>query len=98
MTYKVGQTVQYVDTQGHVKAAIILVTHDSVPANSFDDDGEVEDTQVIQPSEGFVHIAIFGLTDPFHTQPRPNVPTREMAESIPDYTIEGQLVGFVQAV
>lgn len=93
MSYEVGQSVQYIDTSGRQKAAIIIATHDSIEEPDPNDE-----ISVIRPGVGFVHLAIFGIVDPFHTQPRPNVPTKEMAESIPDYTVDGKLVGYARAL
>jgi len=90
--YLVGETVQYVDTKGNVKAAIITATHDTIR----DFDPELEEDQIIQPAEGFAHIAIYGLSDLFHTQPRAQVPFEETAQDIPDFTIDGELVGYIR--
>lgn len=89
MNVRPGTTGTYVSSNGYEKAAMVVATHDSV-----DPDGVV-----MRPSEGHVHIVIYAFTaDPMHPWvARPDVPLRETAEAIPDYTIEGKLVGFFEA-
>lgn len=86
---RIGQTVQYTNTSGLKKAAIVIATpEESTPG-----------TELPIPSEGFVHIVMYGFSDPAHPWiPRADIPLRETAEAIPDYTIEGVLVGYVEAV
>ena len=89
MDIKPGTSGTYTSSTGHQKAAIVIATHDSI-----DPEGGI-----LQPSEGHVHIVIYAFTaDPAHPWiTRPDVPLREVAESIPDFTIDGQLVGFFEA-
>jgi hypothetical protein len=87
---RTGQTVAYTDTQGNVKAAVVIGDHDSIH-----DPAEGEEVVIPRPAEGYVHIYVFGFTG---LVARTDVPVREIAETIPDYTIDGKLVGFVEAV
>lgn len=83
-TFKVGQPVRYISSSGYVKAGQIIATHESIHP----------DGGVIQPQQGHAHLVVWGLaTGPIY---RPDIPVREVAESIPDYTVEGQLVGFFE--
>lgn len=85
MHVPVGITGTYTSTEGYQKAAIVVATPESVEPG----------TSLPQPPEGHVHIAIIGFNDPMHPWLfRPDVPLRATAESIPDYSIEGKLVGF----
>lgn len=88
MTIKPGTTGTYTASNGYQKAAMVVATHESVEP----------DTAMIQPPEGHVHVAIFAFTaDPAHPWVvRPDVPLRATAEAIPDYTINGKLVGFFE--
>lgn len=83
---QVGQPGYYVDSRGRQKAAVVLYTHDSV-----DTEG-----QIIQPQVGHVHIRIDTLINGFEY--RSDIPLREVAETIPDYTVEGKLVQYFQSV
>lgn len=89
MTIRPGTSGTYVASNGYQKAAIVVATHDSVEP----------DTDMIRPPEGHVHLVIYAVSaDPMHPWiTRPDVPLREVAESIPDYTIDGKLVGFFEA-
>lgn len=87
MSVRVGTTGVYVSTNGHEKAAQVIATHESVSAEG----------DVLQPPEGHVHVVIFALTAQHHIV-RVDVPLRETAESIPDYTIDGKLVGYFEAI
>lgn len=86
MNIRPGTTGTYVSTSGRMKAAQVIETHDSV-----EPDGDL-----IQPPEGHVHIVIWSHTAG-HYIPRPDVPLREVAEGIADYTMDGKLVGFFEA-
>ena len=87
MTDLLGTTGTYVATNGYKKAAVVVATHDSIEPEG----------AVIQPPEGHVHIVIFAFSDPLHPWiVRPDIPLREVAEAIPDYTVEGKLVGYFE--
>lgn len=83
MNIPVGTPGQYIDTKGRVKAAVVIATHDSIE----------ESDVLIQPQEGFVHIAIYGLID-IHQDKRADVPLKATAEGIPDYKLGDKLVGY----
>lgn len=86
MDIKPGTTGTYVSTNGYQKAAQVIETQHSV-----DPDGEL-----IQPADGHVHIVIWSHTAQ-HYIVRPNVPLRAVAEELPDYFIDGKLVGYFEA-
>lgn len=85
MSIRVGQPVQYTNSDGNVRAAVVIATNDSVPAESG-----------VQPSAGYAHLVVWSLSmGPIY---RMDVPERTVAESIPDYTVDGRLIGFIQEV
>lgn len=88
MTIRPGTIGTYVSSGGYEKAAIVVATHDSVEPG----------TIMIQPALGYVHLVIYSvMADPMHPWiTRPDVPLREVAETIPDFTIGGKLVGFFE--
>ena len=77
----IGEFVTYIDSKGHSKPALITGTPESVQ------DG----TELPVPSEGQLHLMIFS---PISIYPRFSVPSEAVANSIPDFTVEGLLTNY----
>jgi len=82
---KVGMAAQYVSTEGRPQPAQVLATRDTI--------AEDDTSPLPRPGEGHIHIIVFGITGVYG---RLDIPLKATAETIPDYTIEGKLVGYVE--
>jgi hypothetical protein len=82
---KVGMSAQYVSTEGRPQPAQVLATRDTISDN--------DTSPLPRPAEGHIHVMVFGLKGIFG---RLDIPLKETAEAIPDYTINGKLVGYVE--
>jgi hypothetical protein len=84
--FNVGDPVRYFsEKSARQKLAFVSHTHDSVE----------DDAPIDRPEPGFAHLVVWNLSVQHFVQ-YANVPVRSMAESIPDYTVEGKLVGFFE--
>lgn len=84
--FGVGLPVLYINTEGHERAATIIGTHDSI---------EIANGRVPQPEQGYFHLVVFSFSGPMY---KLDVPHEAVAQTIPDHTIEGKLVGYIKGV
>lgn len=83
MSVSLGQSVTYVSSTGLQKAAIVIGTPESVePGHS-----------IPVPESGQVHLLVFSFRG---VSPRLSVPSKALAETIEDFTVDGNLVGYFQ--
>lgn len=81
MSVALGQMVTYVSSQGLQKAAMVIGTPESVQ----------EGHSLPVPEDGQAHLLVFTVKG---SSARLSVPSKALAETIEDFTVDGNLVGY----